>query len=386
MNLLTRSIQKELNHFFKVIQSGDFDIHQISKSAFTQARAKLKHTAFIELNEMVVNDFYTTQPWMSWLGRRVLSVDGSTMALPESKQLRKVYNAYCFGSGEGEKTLSRISQLYDPLNDIIINASIGRYNDSEQFLGKSHFEHLQQGDVILFDRYYAAVWLFILLKHKGTDFLVRLNSDWWKAARQMLAEGKDELVVDFTVSPKHHKILDEYGIKEREVKCRLIAYTMDNGEKAVLCTSLLDQEEYEVESIIELYKKRWAIEESYKVLKCRLDLENFTGKTPRAILQDFYVKIFMSNLCSYICQEQGRLHHNKQPKKTKKHSYKINKAFALSSLKDIPIHIFLKNRIREALQAFKEIIFRAIEPIRPGRKFIRRSSAKKKSKMNYKPL
>ena len=79
MNVVTKSIQKELNHYYKLIKSGDFDLQHISQGAFTQARAKLKHTAFVELSNRVVDEFYNEAPWMSWHGRRVLSVDGITI-------------------------------------------------------------------------------------------------------------------------------------------------------------------------------------------------------------------------------------------------------------------------------------------------------------------
>ena len=98
-------------------------------------------------------------PWMSWLGHRVLSTDGSTMTLPDSPQLRESYSIHRFGSGEREKVIARISQLYDPLNDIIVNATVGQYTDGEQALNRTHFRHLKPGDVVLMDRYYAARWL-----------------------------------------------------------------------------------------------------------------------------------------------------------------------------------------------------------------------------------
>jgi len=186
MNVITKSVQKELNHYYKLIQSGQFDIQHISKSAFTQARAKLKHTAFVELNDQLVNEFYNEAPWMSWNGRRTLSVDGSTMVLPDSPSLREVYTAHRFGAGEREKLIARISHLYDPLNKMIIHASVGKYTDSEKELCKGHLDFIQSGDIVLGDRYYASVWLFLVLQKIGADFVVRLNEEHWTAAKQLL--------------------------------------------------------------------------------------------------------------------------------------------------------------------------------------------------------
>jgi hypothetical protein len=386
MNIITRSIQKELNHYYKLLRSGEFDIQEISKSAFTQARAKLKHTAFIELSDMVVEEFYNHSPWMSWFGRRVLSIDGSTIQLPDSPSLREVYTVHRFGAGEREKILAQISHLYDPLNNIVLHASMGRYVDSEMSLCKTHFDSLEAGDVLLLDRYYAAAWLMLVLQKTGVDFVIRLNEKNWKAAQDLLAGKVNEKTAEFQVYSQHYKLLEEYGISERKIKCRLIRTTLKNGEKMVLCTSLTDRAAYERDQIVELYAKRWGIEENYKFLKSRLDLENFTGKTPHAILQDFYVKVLLSNLCTLVTLDEQIKQERRDNDNFRKHAYRLNRTFALSSLKDLPVFIFLKRKLKQALEAFRAIVGKALVPIRPNRSFPRRSSPRKLSKMNYKPI
>ena len=58
MNLIKRALQDELDEFFKVLTQEPVACRQVSKSALTQARQKLKHTAFIALNTEQVNYFY----------------------------------------------------------------------------------------------------------------------------------------------------------------------------------------------------------------------------------------------------------------------------------------------------------------------------------------
>lgn len=386
MNVITKSIQKELNHYYKLIRSGEFDIQHVSKGAFTQARAKLKHTAFIELSNRVVDEFYNEAPWMSWHGRRVLSVDGSTIALPDSPSLREEYTAHKFGAGEREKLIARVSHLYDPLNKIIVSASIGKYTDSEKSLCENHLDFIQPGDVVLFDRYYPSIWLFLVLQKIGADFVMRLNEEHWTAARQILNGNVNEKTVEFQVSSNHLSLLKKFQVDETKIKCRVIRYRLDNGENMVLCTSLRERETYDRQTIFDLYGKRWGIEESYKFLKCRLDIENFTGKTPHAILQDFYVKVLLSNLCTLVMLEKEIQLEDDERNGDRKLRYRLNRTFALSNFKDLPIFIFLKRKIKQALNAFNLIIQRALSPVRPDRSFPRRSSPRKLSKMNYKPV
>ena len=46
------------------------------------------------------------------------------------------------------------------------------------------------------------------------------------------------------------------------------------------------------------------IEEEYKIIKCAIEVESFTGKTPHAIYQEFYVSLILSNLQVIINREK----------------------------------------------------------------------------------
>ena len=48
----------------------------------------------------------------------------------------------------------------------------------------------------------------------------------------------------------------------------------------------------------ELYHHRWSEEEAFKLLKSRVELEDFSGKTAKAVKQDFHAKILMMTLCA----------------------------------------------------------------------------------------
>jgi len=51
-------LQRELDAFSREVMGGDFSIREVTKGAFTQARAKLDPEAFKELNEDIVANFY----------------------------------------------------------------------------------------------------------------------------------------------------------------------------------------------------------------------------------------------------------------------------------------------------------------------------------------
>ena len=62
----------------------------------------------------------------------------------------------------------------------------------------------------------------------------------------------------------------------------------------------MDEKEFPYDEFVDLYHLRWFVEESYKRMKSRLEIENYSGKTPLALLQDFYAKLFSCNLTSIL--------------------------------------------------------------------------------------
>ncbi|QTR47230.1 transposase [Thiothrix litoralis] len=63
-------------------------VKSVPASAYTQARHKLRHTAFIELNQTaVVEVMYADGVYKRFWGYRVLGVDGSRIRLPTTEEL-----------------------------------------------------------------------------------------------------------------------------------------------------------------------------------------------------------------------------------------------------------------------------------------------------------
>ncbi|MCE5346707.1 MAG: hypothetical protein LLG13_10530 [Bacteroidales bacterium] len=69
------SLQRELDSFYKEITGRDFNIREVTKGAFTQARLKLSHEVFIKLNQSVNDTLYSEAPYLVWNNMRLLSVD-----------------------------------------------------------------------------------------------------------------------------------------------------------------------------------------------------------------------------------------------------------------------------------------------------------------------
>jgi len=386
------SLQRELDSFFKVVLSTDYNIRAVTKGALSQSRSKLKPEAFKEINDVACSSFYTSAPYRKWQGHRLLSVDGSRLHLPNHETIKEEFGEYLVGrNGDTPISMALISLLYDPLNLLTIDSQIGSWSESEQDLLLRHIDKLQAGDLLLGDRGYPGTYLFYLLRRKGVDFCFRMKEDWWLVVKKFVESGKKEMIVEFSLPSKDVKKPHGVDFKsEPPVRCRLVLVELENGEKEVLCTSLIDTVRYPYDLFKELYHLRWGIEEGYKLLKERLDLEDFSGKTAKAVKQDFHAKILMMTLCaalSFPIEEKVREESLQEKNNNlRKHEKKLNHTSALGMLYDIAIGLFIEKDTKNALNAFDSLMMKTCEIIRPGRANPRNHKPKKVYYMNKKKL
>jgi hypothetical protein len=325
-----KSIQCAVNELFMAL-----GIESVTAAAFSQARKRIRHTAFIELNERaVVKVLYRDGDYLCYKGFRVLAIDGSKIRLPETEEINKEFGQIVYTNGRNDEikgchTYAQGSVLYDVLNHVAIDALLGKATDYEVDLAIEHLKKTQNGDLIIADRGYASYFFLARLSQAGRDFVVRCSSGSFKAATAMLAgEGAASQPVTL-IAPQTKKELKELGLP-KQLAVRFVRVLLDTGDYEVLVTSLLDEVEYPVSDFKELYWLRWGVESFYGVVKTRLQLENFTGRTVESIKQDFYATIYITGLESILTdQAEERL-----SQKNTKHAYHVNKAVSFNAIKN----------------------------------------------------
>lgn len=392
---LNRAIQRELDSFFKKIDSSDYTIREATKGAFSQARSKMNEWGFIRLNEIAGDTFYDRSDYYTWNHHRLLAVDGTRIMLPNHPTIKEEFGECSFGpNADSKRSMAIGSMLYDVLNQITLDAHLAPYKSinskksSEGALLEKHMSKLKPGDLLLLDRGYPSFVLFFLLMAQNIEFCVRMKGSWWTAVRDFRESGEKERIVTFTLPDKDRIKLTEYPESaSNPIKCRLIRVELDTGEIEILCTSLIDEKKYPHEQFKELYHFRWNEEEAYKLLKNRIELENFSGKTTKAVKQDFHAKIFLLTLsAAYAHPIEERVREEFKADENRKHDQKINRTNAISMTKDILVGVFIKQQYEKALKAFDDIVYNTREIIRPGRKNERKHRQKKPYSMNYKRL
>lgn len=379
LNLVKRALQDELDAFFNLDRGTLIAARLVTKSAFSQARQKLKAEAFVELNDVQVAYFYNHFEYQTWHGLRLLTADGSTVRLPDTPDI-----VADFGRWAGVP-LARVSQLFDPLNKITVEALIGPKNAGEREYAARHFAHIGPGDLILLDRGYPAFWLFALILSRDAQFCARVSVGVWTVVDQFVATGAPEQIVTLSPGASARQDCLARQLSVQPLTVRLVRVELDSGEIEVLITSLLDLVRYPGAVFKDLYHQRWPVEEDYKVLKLRAEVENWSGKSALSIHQDFHAKVFTSNLTALLAhpaqQEVARQSEAKQ------YTYQINFAHLLSKMKDTVVRLLRDPVVDDLLSRLWQIMLHTTEPIRPDRHYPRNMTKKhKRFDMGYKSL
>ncbi len=122
-------------------------------------------------------------------------------------------------------------------------------------------------------------------------------------------------------------------------------------------------------------------------MKCRIELENFSGKSSLSVYQDFHVRIFSKNITSMIAFAAQPI--VEETADDKEHNYKINFTQALSTMRDTTVILLVKSitAIQSIVSDILDTFAMATEPVRPGRTFPRNHKrAQRKYCLNYKPI
>ena len=350
LNSTKKSLQFELDNFFKVIQGTDC----YTKQAFSEARQKLSPKAFIILFQAVIQQFYEPNDFKTYRGFRLSAIDSSTLELQNTEELRQTYG---FAENKTHKIArARVSGLYDVENHFLIDAIIGRYDVDEEKFAFQHIAKLLEyglkNDLILFDRGYPSKKLIALLVKSHINFLMRVSSQFIKEVNQV--QSQDKIV--------------EFKYKRQNYRIRVIKFILDSGNEEILISSLTEQS-FTIDDFKQLYFKRWGIETKYYELKHKLEIENFTGEKPIAVEQDFYASMYLSNMAALAKMASDEQIRERNQDKDLKYEQQTNTNILIGKLKNRLIFIVLEPSIRKRNKMLRQLmkeISRNVVPIRPG--------------------
>jgi hypothetical protein len=287
LNAPRAGLQVELNAFLDYALPQE-EGRSITKSAFCQARRDLNPEslrALLAQSSRLITDHH---PEPCWAMRRVVAIDATTLRVPRTPECAEYFGGMTTSCGKF-RPLARASALYDVARGCFVDAVIGGLATDERKLAAHHLDALGPNDLLLMDRGYPSRSWFGALNARGVGFCARISSvRWGSVVRFERSDSSDEFV--------------DLGTPDSPLPLRLLRHVLPNGSTLILATNILDSQ-ITPAAFADLYHSRWRIEEGFKLLKARLQVENWSGVLPHTVLQDFFAALVRINCAAVLALE-----------------------------------------------------------------------------------
>jgi len=363
-----KSVQAELDEFFAHLQQQACLVRHVSEQAFAQARANLSQRALPALNAQFLQMVDEAGGIPRWRGLRRIAVDGS-------------YLRFGLRASHVPRAASReafVLGCYLPDAQLILAATLHSACTGERQALFEQLDSFAPGDLLLLDRGYPARWLVGALAQRGIDFCIRVDtSDGGFAAVQGFRKSRlDEQLV--TLPPPQAADVRDFACPAEPLTVRLVRQRAPNGAIRIFMTSLLDASRFPATEFGELYHTRWSVEETFKRLKHRLNLEQVSGLSHLAVQQDVAAKVLCDNLAAVLAAT-ARKRHLVAPQR------RINRAYARTALKPVAPLLLLGRLCTQALSELLGLIAKRTFLHRPGLSKPRSSRSKPHKHLSFKP-
>lgn len=384
----SHSLQGSLDSFFQRWENNPSLWSRISKSAFCQARRKIAAAAFEELNTALLSWVDQERPLRLGHGLRLLALDATTYRLPRSPDLFELFPP----PGMDKNPLALSSTLFDVLNGFILHTFLHASDCGERALALAHAAHWRRADLLLFDRGYFGFWFFAWLRQRGVKYCTRATGSTWKPIVAFARSRRAWAVVTLRPSPEAVAQCRRYGLPLVPMRVRLIRVLTAAGTEEILLTSLLDRRRFPERLFPDLYHLRWGIEGCFRDLKWRFQIENFSGRSPLAVQQDFRATVLAFNLKAVFTHtaqaqldaersapeaeflpgpQRGRPRNRPVPL-----AYRVNHSYAVSVLQDALTPLLRPSESGDDLDSLIPSLLATLmknrEAVRPQRSFPRK--------------
>lgn len=270
-----------------------------SEEALSRARARLGPLPLRLLFESVAGPLASeSTPGGFWRGRRVLSVDGTTLDVQDTAANWARFGGPGTADESGRAVRGgfpkvRVLALAECGTRALIAARVGSYATSEKALALELLPLLGQGMLVLADRNFPGYDLWGQAAATGADLLWRVGSSFPLPVVTVLADGS---YLSSLAPPKKPARAGVAAIVVRVVEYHLLAGDGTPSETFALLSTLLDVESAPAAELAELYHARWQIENAFGAFKSQLKGDGVVlrSKTPDGAEQELWAL-----LCAY---------------------------------------------------------------------------------------
>lgn len=271
----------------------------ISTSGYCKARGRLSLVAIKNMTKDIgkKNEKRIDVKW-KFRGRNVYLVDGTTIAMADTKANQEVYPQPSSQKEGLGFPICRLVGIISLATGSIIDINVGTYGGKgtgERMLFLDMLHNFKKGDIIMADALYSTYSFISFAIEKGIDIVFVQNGSRAKKADFTTGDilGKNDHIITLKRPKDKPEWMSEEEAKNRpkELKIREIK----TGDK-ILITTFLDKKATSAKIIKKLYKERWHIEVDFRNIKITLGLTTFKCKSPEMVKKEMWTHFLAYNI------------------------------------------------------------------------------------------
>lgn len=266
-------------------------IRTVQKSSISRARTRLGVEPVRRLQEELVVPVATPETRGAWYrGRRVVSMDGSTLDVADTPENEKAFGRPGAARGKAGFPKIRLVSLVENGTHVLFGTRHGPYRgSSEAALALEVVKSLGADMLCLADRGFFSYQLWKQAIGTGADQLWRVPKNIILPCIERFEDGS--YLSRIYPSSKDRK-RDRRGIAVRVIEYELEGAVSQEDTVVIyrLITTFLDPEKAPARELAALYHERWEIETAFDELKTHLRGRAIVlrSRTPELVSQEFY--------------------------------------------------------------------------------------------------
>jgi len=335
-------------------------------ASFCNARKKLRPQALRSVLRTLAGGLLAREA-PRWRGLRVFAIDGSRFSVRRSAALWQS----CGAPRGGGTPQVQITTLFELFGEVPLDVDVGPFGGSERVQAGSHLDCLRPGDLLVLDRGYPSFALLRDLIARGLHFAVRVpNASTFAAVAEFLASGRDDARIQ--IAPSWDFLQAHGGGPCQPLHLRALRLRAPDGSRTVILTSL-PARQFCLAHVANLYRRRWRIEEHYKLVKSEhFGQRQFHAKSFEGVAQEIYAQALMLVVTRSLASSAFA----RKPAVSLRPTRRIHVKAAVAAVSRHLVELLLHDeadRLAVLVANLHEQIRRRVQPLRPGRSWPRRS-------------
>ena len=281
-----------------------------NNSAYNKARQKLPLQK-VEAFSNAICDHLAANSKSVWQGRRVMILDGTTITLPPTPELKKAFPPATNQHGESVWPVAMLMVASELATGCVlvpeVDAMYGENNSSEAAQAERVIDRLPHDALVLADSGFGIFRVAYHCDQRGREFVFRLTASRFKSLSKKATLVEDEKGfrtwhLQWQPSPRDLKN-NPHLPKDAQVEVFVHEIELE-GEKNLY---LVSNVEADAASLGALYLRRYDIEFDIRDLKVTMDTENIRAKKLDTVMKELLGSVIAYNLVAQFRRQAAEL-------------------------------------------------------------------------------